>query len=601
MTPNDQPNVTDGPTKPGAPPARSRTFKLAALGLVLVSALTGLGLANCLKIPPSPPAPPVVPEVKLPAHLFAGWKKPDFVLLLSGEQHGYLLPCGCSRPQKGGLERRYNLLELLKAKGWPVVAADLGDVPQVQGPAGLPNIQGLIKYKYSMESLKRMDYTAASFGKYESQLTFDNIFGEWALNEAKPPLLAANFGDKAGAYKDIVHSLAIKPVPSAGLTVGVGGLIGPMIGEGIEQKDTNLAFAAGSKTLPRLLKEMDGKKADFRVLLFHGDTVHGMKGRKPEVNELVEAFPQFNVILCLSESDEPRSTPITIGKTMVVSVGHKGRYVGVVGVWKTNKPAQPYELKYQLVELGEEFLTPKGAAADHKVLALMEQYKKQLKDENYLGRYPQVSHANEIAAGKGEAPQYISSENCKSCHDEAYAKWLKTPHHDAYQTLVNAKEPSNNQFDPECIVCHTVGFGYKTGFRDAVATPKLLNVGCESCHGPGSEHRAAEQLLQAGKPSPKSQTWRDLMNPWRTPDEPEAPAALNRRITRADGFCQSCHDKDNDVTWIHKAFERKWLKIFHYEERDGFKNRKKLIEDFTRQAAEQKKEEEEKKKASGGR
>ena len=45
---------------------------------------------------------------------------------------------------------------------------------------------------------------------------------------------------------------------------------------------------------------------------------------------------------------------------MVVSVGHKGRYVGVVGVWKTNKPAQPYELKYQLVELGEEFVTPKG-------------------------------------------------------------------------------------------------------------------------------------------------------------------------------------------------------------------------------------------------
>ena len=29
-------------------------------------------------------------------------------LLLSGESHGYLQPCGCSEPQKGGLARRYN-------------------------------------------------------------------------------------------------------------------------------------------------------------------------------------------------------------------------------------------------------------------------------------------------------------------------------------------------------------------------------------------------------------------------------------------------------------------------------------------------------------
>ena len=87
------------------------------------------------------------------------------------------------------------------------------------------------------------------------------------------------------------------------------------------------------------------------------------------------------------------------------------------------------------------------------------------------------------------------------------------------------------------------------------------------------------------------------MNPWRTPDAKEAPAALNKRILRADALCQSCHDKDNDVTWMHKAFERKWLKIFHYEERDGYKNRKALIEDFTRQAAEQKKKEEEEEEA----
>ena len=31
-----------------------------------------------------------------------------------------------------------------------------------------------------------------------------------------------------------------------------------------------------------------------------------------------------------------------------------------------------------------------------------------------------------------------------------------------------------------------------------------------------------------------------------------------------DKLCQKCHDIDNDVTWIHSAFEKKWAKVKHY-------------------------------------
>jgi hypothetical protein len=33
-----------------------------------------------------------------------------------------------------------------------------------------------------------------------------------------------------------------------------------------------------------------------------------------------------------------------------------------------------------------------------------------------------------------------------------------------------------------------------------------------------------------------------------------------------DQTCQKCHDIDNDVTWIHGGFEKKWepRKIAHY-------------------------------------
>src|SRR5437660_891773 len=103
---------------------RGLAFKLAALGLILVSGLAGTGLARWLR--PTPPAPaensgPAAPAsggLVLPARLFRGWDKPDLVLVLSGSQHGYLLPCGCSRPQVGGLERRWNFVQLLREKGW---------------------------------------------------------------------------------------------------------------------------------------------------------------------------------------------------------------------------------------------------------------------------------------------------------------------------------------------------------------------------------------------------------------------------------------------------------------------------------------------------
>src|SRR5262245_66463268 len=52
--------------------------------------------------------------ITLPSDLFKGWKKPDAVIILAGQRHGYVLPCGCSSPQVGGVERLYNLVQAIK-------------------------------------------------------------------------------------------------------------------------------------------------------------------------------------------------------------------------------------------------------------------------------------------------------------------------------------------------------------------------------------------------------------------------------------------------------------------------------------------------------
>jgi hypothetical protein len=322
-----------------------------------------------------------------------------------------------------------------------------------------------------------------------------------------------------------------------------------------------------------MLREMTQAGAELRVLLYQGQ-VSGTapEGGPAEGVACAKHFPQFHVLVCLSETDLPPAMPLEVdhadkkmaAKTQLVSLGHKAKHVGVLGVWRTGKPDPAFEFKYQLVELTPEFKTPKGQENGHPILDLMEDYTRTLKANDYLARYPQTKHVLQVMApvkalknpGGPNDPTYVGSAVCKRCHEFAYAVWEKTPHSHAYKTLVDAQRPANRQFDGECIVCHTIGFGYQGGFKDATKTPVLENVGCESCHGPASLH-----VKNSSNPD-----WQKRMNLawWKDPDAPPLPADKEkRRLDIIDMFCQKCHDTDNDVTWTNGAFARKWRKIEH--------------------------------------
>src|SRR5262249_1463933 len=135
-------------------------------------------------------------------------------------------------------------------------------------------------------------------------------------------------------------------------------------------------------------------------------------------------------------------------------------------------------------------------------------------------------------------PVYVGSDRCQKCHESAYKIWKESDHARAYDTLLKAKHPSNRQFDGECIVCHTVGFTYDSGFRNEKDTPKLINVGCQSCHGPASQHLKHSNNAQFSAP----------LNPWKH----------DAKKIEID-LCVKCHDPDNDVHW---SFD-KWKKIVH--------------------------------------
>jgi hypothetical protein len=434
-------------------------------------------------------------------------------------------------------------------RGWTVLPLDLGDIPQMKGPASLLNVQGLVKYRYTMHALKQMGYLAVSFGEYEAAQPLTDAMDEYALNYPEPAVLAANLlkkdeffpdpGRRTKSYVDSWETVTVKP----GLKVGVVASIGPSVA--LKIKDPKGTFAPGNQAIPQALREMQAAQVDFRVLLYQGSL--------EEAKTCARMEKEFQVILCLSEEDEPPSRAEVVGQTFVIRVGHKCKNVGIVGVNRTNNPQQPFTLRYQMVSLGGEYQTPADKEASHPILRLLEQYTRELKSENYLARYRKIPHSvqfacQELQKFKGAAVEYAGSEACQQCHAHAFTIWKASAHSSAYKTLVNAKRPGLRQFDGECIVCHTIGFAYKGGFTDAVRTAHLENVGCESCHGPCNLHVR----------NPTDKKLYPLINPLKA-KAGETPKTREKRLLAIEQTCQKCHDQDNDVHWTFDKWEKKHI------------------------------------------
>jgi hypothetical protein len=329
--------------------------------------------------------------------------------------------------------------------------------------------------------------------------------------------------------------------------VPASAVIPPSVGAQITAMDRKFKFQPANEAIPAGLAGMSTKRPDFQVLLYQGP----VELAKP----LAKAFPQFNIILCLSAEDEPPSQPVIVGNTFIIRVGHKGKNIGVVGVNTTANPGRPFDMRYQLVPMAETYATPKGKEKDNPIVALIEAYTRELKAEDYLARYGKIPHPTQASlrampkfaqANAG----YIGSEACKKCHETAFGIWKASDHFHAYQTLQNAANPSLREFDAECIVCHTIGFRYNGGFENATKSPNMKDVGCESCHGPCEIH----------KKNPNDKAIRALINPWKAP-KGETAAQKSKRMLRIEGMCRECHDAENDVHWNFAKWEQK--KIIH--------------------------------------
>lgn len=88
--------------------------------------------------------------------------------------------------------------------------------------------------------------------------------------------------------------------------------------------------------------------------------------------------------------------------------------------------------------------------------------------------------------------EYQGNNLCGACHLTEHASWRLTHHAVAWRTL----EVRGKTTDPKCVGCHVTGAGRPGGWGPDAPTD-LVDVGCESCHGPGGPHDGATDDARA--------------------------------------------------------------------------------------------------------
>ncbi len=451
---------------------------------------------------------------------FADWPKPKVALVITGVIDGYIEPCGCAGIDRmeGGMSRRFSMFkELRQKKDWPVVGLDVGGMARGFGR------EAEIKFQTMVEGMRKTGYDAVALGASDLRLPAGEIASVAAnLNGQQSPFVSANVG-LFGFDSGMTSTYRI--ISRGGMRIGVTSVLGKTYQKEIKNPDIEMRdpAAAIEKILPNMKKQ-----SDYLVLLANAT--------KDETVALAKKFPDFNVVVTSDGHPEPPDKPQKIRgqKTLYIEVGHKGQNAIVLGLY--DDPQKNF--LYQRVPLDSRF------PASPEMKALMAAYQDQLKALGYAGLGLRAAPQPQ----KDTNGKFVGSAKCESCHEESYAVWKKSLHAKAYDTLAKLDPPRN--FDPECISCHVVGwnttnyFPYDGGFESLEKTPKLTDVGCESCHGPGEKHVAAE----SGSSEAAMQKYR-----------------LACRLTKADAqkyFCVSCHDGDNSPDF---QFDTYWPLVEHYE------------------------------------
>ncbi|MBF0154991.1 MAG: hypothetical protein HQL64_14725 [Magnetococcales bacterium] len=363
----------------------------------------------------------------------------DLTVVYSGNLEGHLEPCGCAAESDfGGLDRHAVWLDRFRTERPEAVVIANGGLLVGGGTTER------VKAEFILRGFALLRYDA--LGLQWSDLAFGRDF------LATPPLpwVASNWRDAGFKSSQALQRGSRKVLflswldPAAAPKTAGGNPIYPL--------EASMA-ALAEQTL-------SARKEGFFVILATALDLSRAK-----------QLPLAGVDLVLLQADETMGNPVRIQETLAVRPGKWGMRLGVLDV-QLNAEGRIVDWQHQVADLGADLghsprMAPWYTAYTDRVRTANQERIAQLRTRR-----------------QGDAGSFVGADKCQSCHERQYQSWQASAHARALPTL----ERVSKDFDPDCLICHTVGLTLPGGFIDKGVTPHLAGVQCESCHGPGREH-----------------------------------------------------------------------------------------------------------------
>lgn len=151
-------------------------------------------------------------------------------------------------------------------------------------------------------------------------------------------------------------------------------------------------------------------------------------------------------------------------------------------------------------------------------------------------------------------PQYVGNQKCGNCHKAEMLAWETSPHAKAFKLLEPGKRKTAKKksgLDPaedytkdrKCLKCHVTGYRKRGGFKKIEKTPDMVGVGCESCHGPGSEYSVLHDESPYGVKESKARAMGQVYG------------------AKDEDVCKACHgNEDNPMHGTDPKYDFDWEK-----------------------------------------
>ena len=375
--------------------------------------------------------------ILLPQLAWAQGNQVDIVY--SGNIDGELEPCGCSiEGDLGGILRQSSTIKKLRQEKPELIALSSGGLIVSMVP------QDKLTAEYILKAYSRLEYDAVG-------LQWNDLaYGDEFVLENKINWVSTNRGDEAFSDSHIISRGQQKLSFFSWLNPAES----PQLAMQVEHNG-------------QVENDIDALAENLRQAQKNGLTVLSTT----LTLEQAKALPlQYVDILLIRAAYEVFSEPQQLDNTLILQPGSRGMRLGQLSLTLADD-GRIAGFEHEVISM------PTSVEDDPDLLSWYQEYNNKVK-QAYLKR---VELRKSLETGQSP---YVGEETCKTCHQEEHNIWSETLHSNAFAKL----EQVNKAFDPACIKCHTVGFETSGGFIDFDATPHLMNVQCESCHGAGRVH-----------------------------------------------------------------------------------------------------------------